>query len=287
MLNLVLKAGKLCGLTEEQFKEVMNYALDELRSDGDELFPPILTGRIYEYMHKKFFAGAPVFDPYRQLKQQTTAEALEHLDRLRTLVATTRPCFHTALRVSAAGNVIDFGAANHNSFNIEREIEAIPALQFAFFDAQELHLQLKSGQRLLFVTDNAGETVFDRVLLEVLRTDYPHLDVVIAVHERPILNDAVMQDALQAGLDRIGRLISSGSIYPGTVLSESSAEFLYEWKRADIIIGKGQGNFETLCEQVTPKLFFILRIKCSSVAGQLGAPIGALVLRQWMPRAAS
>ncbi len=127
---------------------------------------------------------------------------------------------------------------------------------------------------MLFIADNAGETVFDRVLTEALQ-----IPVIYAVKKYPTLNDATVEDAVAAGLEQSVRIISNGTDAPGTILSLCSEEFLRIYKLAPIIIAKGQANYETL-NNAGPKVFCLLQVKCPVIGKDINAPVGSIVIRQ-------
>jgi len=127
---------------------------------------------------------------------------------------------------------------------------------------------------VLYIGDNVGETVFDRVFIEEITAP-----VTYVVRDRPVLNDVTAQDALDSGLEGLARIVSSGSASPGAVLPECSNEFLDLFDKADVVISKGQGNYEALSDAPRP-IFFLLRAKCPVVARDLGVEVGSLVLRE-------
>jgi len=129
----------------------------------------------------------------------------------------------------------------------------------------------------LYLGDNAGEIVFDRVLLETLREQYPDLKITYAVRGQPIINDAVKQDALDCGLDAVAEIVSSGSDAPGTLLERCSSEFRKLFADAALIICKGQGNYEALSEQAAP-IVYMLVAKCPVIAREIGCEVGDIVL---------
>ena len=128
---------------------------------------------------------------------------------------------------------------------------------------------------ILYLTDNAGEIVFDRLLIEQL----PAGKVVVAVRGAPVLNDAVRADAETADLPDVAPVVDNGSDAPGTILDDCSAEFRGRYAAADLVIAKGQGNYETLAEE-DKNLYFLFTVKCPLVAGRVGEPVGRLVARR-------
>jgi len=129
---------------------------------------------------------------------------------------------------------------------------------------------------ILYLCDNAGEIVFDRLLIEELKADYP-VEITAAVRGEPVLNDAVIEDAKQSGLDRVCRVISNGANAPGTLLEDCSDEFLRIYRDADLVISKGQGNFESLWGE-RKRIFFLFKIKCEVVARNVEGRVGDTVL---------
>lgn len=276
VLRQMLDIGELSGLTDNQRRKIMDEALRLLLNREGTIHPPTVAASIYEFIRRRYSGGD--FDPYHELRKQSTTQALTYLDRLRAAVETSSHRLETAVKLAAAGNIVDFAALGHRGFSMASEIQRIEQLQFAIFHLEQLRALLDSASTVLYIGDNAGETVFDRVLIEELASAYPDARRIYAARGGPILNDATLEDARDAGLDTVAELISSGSIYPGTVIEETSREFREIFDAADAIIAKGQGNFETLSSIADPRLVFALRVKCECVARHTGAPKGALVL---------
>ena len=130
----------------------------------------------------------------------------------------------------------------------------------------------RSG-RILILADNAGETVFDRLLIETIGKE-----VVYAVKEKPILNDALEADAIEAGLDRVATIISSGVDSPGTLLSRTSEDFLQIYYASDVIIAKGQGNYEALSGQ-KENIYFLFQAKCQTLARTIETSVGGMIVK--------
>ena len=141
-------------------------------------------------------------------------------------------------------------------------------------DPHELFRAAADARRILYLADNAGEIVFDRLLIEAL----PHHKMTVAVRGRPILNDALHEDAVLAGIAELATLIDNDSDAPGTVLADCSEVFLSHFHAVDLIIAKGQGNFETLSYLAAP-VFFLFTVKCPLVAEQIGEPTGTMVVK--------
>jgi len=219
-----------------------------------------------------------VFDPYKEVKKLTNKRALSHYDALWTTTIDSPDPLRTAIKIAAAGNVIDFGVHDHTTLDIDNEIDLISSLQFARFDYLQFTESITNASTILYCADNTGEIVFDKILLRYIAQTYPDITLHVAVREAPIINDATMEDALEVGLDEFATVVSSGSVHPGTVLAESTPQFQELFRNAHIIISKGQGNFETLSGEFHRNLFFLFKVKCNGVAQMTATDIGSLIL---------
>jgi hypothetical protein len=177
-----------------------------------------------------------------------------------------------AVRLSIAGNIIDYGPVAQ--YDLWDTIERVSTQPFAIDASAAFREALHEAETVLYLADNAGETVFDRLLIE-------HIDkpVFYAVKDGPVLNDATLEDAQAAGLGQVAKIISTGSNMPGTVLSQCSDRFQQQYKEATFIIAKGQANYETLSEE-GERVFCLLQAKCPVIADDIGVPVGSIVLMQ-------
>jgi damage-control phosphatase, subfamily I len=258
------------------FEKSMQYLL-ETHGDGIVVQHIIrkATDTVIDMMNKP-----NEFDPYRAIKTHSNDIALDYYQVFKTMIRASISPLQTALKIAAAGNIIDFGVKNHADLDIEKELGSIDQREFGIYNYDEFYKHLSTANVLLYICDNSGEIVLDKIFIEELKKAFPSLDIICALRERPIINDAVLNDALDVGLDQVSTVISSGSVYPGTILEETSSEFRKIFDTSDIIISKGQGNFETLLDGATEKMFFILRIKCEMMARLSNAQLGDLVLMQ-------
>lgn len=231
--------------------------------------PPFLAQRVHRRLRKRT-GGA---DPYRELKQRFTRLALglagEWDKRLRALPDP----LELAVRLAIAANVIDLGAKTGLS-----EKDLPQAFERAVHeplvgDLGEFRRSVEAAERVLFLADNAGEIVFDRLLIARLGPR----KVTVAVRGAPVINDATLEDAAEAGLTGFVEVVSNGSDAPGTILEDCSAAFRRRFDAADVVIAKGQGNYETLAGAPRP-VFFLFKVKCPVVAAHAGLPLGAHAL---------
>lgn len=232
--------------------------------------PPEM-GRYIHNLVRKLSGNA---DPYEKVKAEYNAAALALYPKLKEAVREAKDPLETAVRLAIAGNIIDFGAtpglqqASVWKVVDEALTQPLPGCGIPAFRAA-----VERAERILYLGDNAGEIVFDRLLVEELGTE----KTIFAVRGRPIVNDATMADAAAVGMTEVVRVITNGSDVPGTLLEECSPEFRDEFDRADLVISKGQGNYETLSE-VPQRIFFLLMIKCEIIARDIGFQPGSMVL---------
>lgn len=278
LITQALKTAQLIGLNPSQTKAAVEHVLQLLLADHTNQTAPHIAAGLYQFIRTEFFRGDACFDPYRELKRATNKKALGYLEHLFGLVERSAAPLETAVKVAAAGNIIDFGAKAHGDIDIDYEIKNIDGLTFQVFDFGDLKQSLQTAKTLLYLGDNAGEIVFDQVFIAEIKKEYPAIAITFAVRDKPILNDVTFEDAAFTGMDALVTVISSGSIYPGTVLPETSPAFQRLFYSADSIIAKGQGNYETLSDEAKNNLYFLLRIKCDAVAQQINARPGSLVL---------
>ena len=234
--------------------------------------PPAIAQR----MHRRLRQFTGVDDPYRAVKDRFNRMALDMLPDLSARVRQAADPLGTALRLAIAGNVIDLGV-NGGLTEDEARRALAGALDEPFHgDVEGFRQAAEAANDILYLADNAGEIVFDRLLIEQLRAER----VTVVVRGGPILNDATMADAEAAGLCGLVETIDNGSDAPGTILSDCSEDFRRRFAEADLIIAKGQGNFETLSDE-TANIYFLFKAKCPVIADHVGLPVGTHVATRW------
>jgi len=224
-----------------------------------------------EIVFKKIREVSGVDDPLAEAKIRSTREVLKLYPELKRIVERSGDPLLTAVGLAIAGNVIDFGISD--DYDIETEIQANLGKAFDICDIEKLRLALEQSDSILYIGDNAGESVFDRLLIETIGKP-----TVYSVRDEPVLNDVTAKDAEAAGLDRVAQIVSSGCAAPGTILERCSSEFRERFNSAETVISKGQGNYEGLSDANRP-VFFLLKAKCPVIARDIGVNMGAIVLK--------
>lgn len=234
--------------------------------------PTLNMPQIHRLLNNEFCKIIGVEDPYVDEKKKSNETTLKLYNDFKTEVFESVNPFSGALRLSIAGNIMDYGAAGH--FDIHETIKKAFETDFAIDHSAELEKRIRSSKKILYLGDNAGEIVFDKLFIEVIK----HPQLTFAVRGGAVLNDATMVDAHEVGIDMVANVISNGYDAPSTVLTESSPEFLKLYNEADLIISKGQGNFEGLMDENDPRIFFLLMVKCDVVAERIGVDKGSFVV---------
>lgn len=268
-LRHALQSIRRAGITDGDVQmQIMRSVLQGLL----EVSPGAKSPQISVRTHEIIRGITGVEDPYREEKHASTREALALAPELKERIRRSADPFDTAVRLSIAGNIIDYGPS-FKGYDLEETIARVLRDPFAINHLEELRSAISRASQILYLGDNAGETVFDRLLIETIARP-----VVYAVRDAPILNDATLEDARMAGLDEVVEIISSGARAPGTILELCSADFLERFHSAELIISKGMGNFEALSEVDAP-VFFLLQVKCDLVARDMGVPLYSMVVK--------
>ena len=253
-LRQARQVAQLAGSNPVETTKIIQASERLLNTFSLELSPPENAVALYSLLAR--LTGIP--DPFAALKKSSNLAALALLPQLREIIAASADPLLTAARLAIAGNVIDYGA--QQDFDVEKAISACLARTPAVDHFAWFRQRLARAKRILYLADNCGELVFDRLFIEQL--DKP---VTLVVKARPIINDALLVDAEECGLSEFCQVIDNTTGCPGTPLSACGPDFQKLFREADLIISKGQGNFETLSETVAP-LFFLLLVKCPVVA---------------------
>jgi len=271
LLRQALSSLKHCGADEELslscLKQILRCALDfEMKESPPEMAM---------YIHRIIRAALNNEDPYRNLKRQAIEEVLRHETKIRALILRSSKPLETAIRFAIAGNVLDFALYEWNPEHLSSALDSALNKALDLAALSRLENAISKASSVMLIGDNAGESVFDRLLIEQMLPK----KVFYAVRGRAAINDVTWEEALYSGLERVSTLIGNGSDAPGTLLEHVSDEFMRHFKSCDLIIAKGQGNYESLCG-AERKIFFLTQIKCPVIARDLKGRVGDWVIKE-------
>ncbi|WP_455391798.1 damage-control phosphatase ARMT1 family protein [[Eubacterium] cellulosolvens] len=255
-------------------EKILRRVITELEKMDWTGTPPEMAHTVHQIVKEE----CNVSDPYKDIKKQFNDIALSLYPELKEIINKSAEPLLTAVRLAIAGNVIDFGA--NSQFDLKETISNVLGKEFALNDYDKLLEILRKSKSLLYLADNTGEIVFDKLLLETILSKYKIDKIIFGVKGAPIINDAMLEDAEYVGINKLlgVELIKIGIGLPNTGLERNSAEFLNILNSSDIVISKGQGNYEALSKNCG--IFFLLMAKCPVIADDLNVKLGEIILKK-------
>lgn len=270
-MRQVINAVAQTECSEEKARQIMYRILPMIPDLDPEETPSVNSTLVL----RKICELLEIPDPFKKAKRESNELALSLLPQLRKRIQESLDPFYTACQISVAGNIIDLGIIT--DYDIEETLRESLAKNFTLDDSAEFRERLRTAREVLILGDNSGEIAFDKLLAEELRK--LGVRVTFVVKGQAILNDATLEDAVQVGMEEVAEVMTNGNGYLGTVLQERSQALIEAMKRADLIISKGQANYESLesTSEAGEKTYFLLREKCEIVAKNLGVELGSMV----------
>ena len=260
--------SKVIGRNDDHRKQMLAELTAIYQRVRDTASPPELAALYYGFLEEK----TGISDPFRREKEMSTRLALRILPDLRRLVGEGEGAFDRALLLTIGGNIIDYGATpDFDIDDAERQIRQVLSYDYDPAAVEDLHRRMDCATSILYILDNCGEAVVDRLLIERYSDK-----ITVAVRGKPILNDVTRSDAIASGLGFVP-IIDTGDGAPGVSLNRSSADFLNHMRSVDLVIAKGQGNFETLADEFSERpAYYLLRTKCQVICSQLHAKLNSI-----------
>jgi uncharacterized protein with ATP-grasp and redox domains len=269
LLRQVLEAARMASPDEATQGRIMDEAMLTLSRHHSYGSAPAMAQAMHEIVKRQ----SGLADPYQDVKRRDMLAALRLEPTLRRFAESGPDALLSALKVSATGNVMD--SALYSDLDIEACVTAELEKSFVWCDLGDFARDLETASSVLIIGDNAGEVVFDKVLARELAKKH---EVTFAVRGQPIINDATADDARFVGIDAHATIVSTGCAAPGTILDACDDDFRTLFERVDLVISKGQGNFEALSDAPRP-LYFLLKAKCSKIAHALNVDVGDYVFQ--------
>lgn len=217
-------------------------------------------------------------DPYKDTRSYYNNMFLNMLDEFEKNIDSMDNSFQEAVKYAIIGNIIDFGPMH--DFTIEdvlKWFKNTENLSLTVDHTIKLRDDIASAKSLLYLGDNCGEICLDKLLVKKIKELNPHIHIYFGVRGEPVVNDSIEEDAYKVGMDEYADIISNGDCSAGTVLSRTCKEFNSIYEAADVVIAKGQANYESLSGQEGKNIYFLLMTKCSVIAENIGVPQKSLV----------
>jgi len=211
-------------------------------------------------------------DPYKEAKRISNDMVLSMYSNLKNQIKQSDNPFDTALRLAIAGNIIDFAVSDN--FNLQETIDKVLHSDFAIDHSNELKLALSKAKTVLYLGDNAGEIVIDKLFIENIM----HPNLFYVVRGALVINEIKMDDSNYIGMVKVANVVSNGYDAPSTILDRCSPEFKVLFQQADLIISKGQGNLEGLLDKTSKAVYYLLMVKCDVIADFLSVPVNSFVV---------
>lgn len=271
------QAHRVCDIlhvNQSQREDIISLAYQHIQQFDFNLTPPHNATPLYEAMAKYL----SVDDLYADIKRESSLMAEKFIPLCEEAIATSSNPLLSATKTAVAGNVIDL--ASVMMYDLKEELDKVYHTPFAVDDFDALAQSLSHAKTVVYLADNAGEEIFDKVYIKTLKTLFPHVEVYYFVRGKPIINDLTCKDALASKIDEVAVIVDSGVPTPGLAMEFMHEEARKIFEKAECIISKGMGNYECLGDTQGYPIFFLFKVKCSVVARSVGAHLGDIVCKK-------
>lgn len=268
------RVSKFLKVSPLQAKHIATIAQQHIERFDHSNTPPHNATPMYEAVANYL----QIDDIYAKMKADATKSALRLVSTCKANIEKMEDRLEGAIKTAIAGNVLDL--ASEVMFDLDEEVAKIFTTEFAIDNFKSLKERLQATKTLVYLADNAGEQIFDKICIEVIKELYPDIKIYYFVRGKPIINDLTLEDAKKSGLDEVATLVDSGVPTPGFVQEFATKEANRLFESADCIISKGMGNYECLGEKRSLPIYFLLKVKCQVVARSIKAELGDIVCKQ-------
>lgn len=273
-INQAIKVMDLFIIERNKKEKMMKEVLEYLSNVDYSKCNPEVVGGTWNIIIKHIEND----NPYSDIKKYYNIEVLKMTDEIDNLIINSTNKFNTALKIAIAGNLIDF-AAKHK-FDLEmlkKKIMNIQELNLTIDHSEILYERLKTAKNIMYLGDNCGEICLDKLFIKYLKNEFPNIKVYFGVRGKAIVNDVNFDDAQMVGMHEVADIIQNGDGSLGTVMEKVSDKFRESFYAADVVIAKGQGNYESLSEIDRDNIFHLFMAKCEPVSSSLGVKIMSIV----------
>lgn len=266
-VNQVLKITNLFKINEDTREKIMRDVLGYLQTtDYQQSNPEVIKGT-WDILTNAICDR----NPYRDIKSFYNLQVNSIRKEIEEMIENSEDKLHTALKVAIAGNLIDFASSHEFDERILKEcILKMDTESLGRDDSNELIESVSNAKMLLYLGDNCGEIFLDKIFIRYLKEVNPEIRIIFGVRGEPIINDVTIEDAEMVKMREVAEVISNGDGSLGTVIDKVSDDFREIFNQADVVIAKGQGNFESLSDIKKENLYFLFMAKCDVVAKAIG-----------------
>ncbi|MCI5919156.1 MAG: ARMT1-like domain-containing protein [Roseburia sp.] len=275
VVNQAIKVADMVGMKEKGnlLRRVFSYLS---KVDYNAITSPELIGEIFSIIKEE--TGNQ--DPYKETRQKYNKMFLERLPAYEKEIEQSKNPFEEAVKYAIIGNVIDFNPIHELTIlDVERHFKRLKGENLEINDASLLQKELETAKTILYLGDNCGEICLDKILLRKIKAMNPKVQIFFATRGAAVVNDSIEEDAYLVGIDEVATVVSNGDSSLGTVLSRTSKEFLQIYEKADVVIAKGQANYECLSTE-KKNIYFLLMTKCQVIAKDIGVPEMKMILKR-------
>ncbi|WP_075681269.1 damage-control phosphatase ARMT1 family protein [Roseburia sp. 831b] len=275
VVNQAIKVADMVGMKEKGnlLRRVFSYLS---KVDYNAITSPELIGEIFSIIKEE--TGNQ--DPYKETRQKYNKMFLERLPAYEKEIEQSKNPFEEAVKYAIIGNVIDFNPIHELTIlDVERHFKRLKGENLEINDAALLRKELETAKTILYLGDNCGEICLDKILLRKIKAMNPKVQIFFATRGAAVVNDSIEEDAYLVGIDEVATVVSNGDSSLGTVLSRTSKEFLQIYEKADVVIAKGQANYECLSTE-KKNIYFLLMTKCQVIAKDIGVPEMKMILKR-------
>lgn len=275
VVNQAIKVADMVGMKEKGnlLRRVFSYLS---KVDYNAITSPELIGEIFSIIKEE--TGNQ--DPYKETRQKYNKMFLERLPAYEKEIEQSKNPFEEAVKYAIIGNVIDFNPIHELTIrDVERHFKRLKGENLEINDASLLQKELETAKTILYLGDNCGEICLDKILLRKIKAMNPKIQIFFATRGAAVVNDSIEEDAYLVGIDEVATVVSNGDSSLGTVLSRTSKEFLQIYEKADVVIAKGQANYECLSTE-KKNIYFLLMTKCQAIAKDIGALEMKMILKR-------
>ncbi|NWF66268.1 MAG: DUF89 family protein [Campylobacterales bacterium] len=271
ILNQTLNVCKTLNIDEDKTKEVLDEIASFVKEMKFDQTPPYVASFVYQKISKIL----NIEDLYSTQKELAIIKAKTLFEYTKDIVQNANDKLLFAIKASIAGNVLDL--ATPTNFCLDEEISKIFSNNFEIDNHEELKNDILIAKKIVYLADNAGENIFDNILLKTIKSINPTCKIFYATRSKPIINDITYHEALKCGHEEFAEVVDSGVDSPGFIFEKSTDKFLKLFEDCDFVISKGMGNFETLESYKDKKIYFLFKVKCNIVATHINKNVGDII----------